>query len=132
MGREEETFVRWPRFVGERPKCEEFLLLLPFDAEEGINDSLDLYPSLSFVPWPLYTFPLKKKGKQGCQIDRKRGKAEGVLTIKAGSNCTLERKGYTHSHAKVHHKLLMTNTALIYPWTIPILWQILAIGLKFE
>ena len=65
-GEAEETFVRWPRFVGERPKCEEFLLLLPFDAEEGINDSLDLYPSLSFVPWPLYTFPLKKKGKQGC------------------------------------------------------------------
>ena len=52
--------------VRRRPKCEEFLLLLPFDAEEGINDSLDLYPSLSFVPWPLYTFPLKKKGKQGC------------------------------------------------------------------
>ena len=68
MGREEETFVRWPRSVGERPKCEEFLLLLPFDAEEGINDSLDLYSSLFRAVAPLH-ISSKEEGQAGL-LDR--------------------------------------------------------------
>ena len=39
----------------------------------GINDSLDLYPSF-FVPWPLYTFPLKKGRQAGLPEEGKEGR----------------------------------------------------------
>ena len=68
------VMVRW------RPKCKEFLSPL---------SSLTFFPSPSsrppiqdqwllrfipFVPWPLYTFPLKKKkGRQSCQIFSRKG-----------------------------------------------------------
>ena len=50
--------------VRRRPKCEEFLLLLPFDAEEGINDSLDLYPSFFRAVAPLH-ISSKEEGQAG-------------------------------------------------------------------
>ena len=78
---EEETFVRWPRFVGD-PNARNFFCLFPSlslssaDAEEGINDSLDLYPSFFRAVAPLH-ISSKEEGQAGlldCQEEGGRRK----------------------------------------------------------